>query len=142
MRFLRFSVTLFAALAVLPTASAQPVPQPKDGKLVITAAVSPASVPVPALKYLLLPELRDQQPGNQVQAFYKCSMEQHNFYHDKGEIEKREKWSTAPLLELAGDKAWLTKATNALYQHRFKKNSHQKSRPTGLIVALNAAANR
>ena len=33
------------------------------------------------------------------------------------------------ILELARDKAWLTRATNALYQHRFKKNRHQKGRP-------------
>jgi hypothetical protein len=83
---------------------AQPVVPPKDGKLVVESAVSPAPAAVPALKYLLLPELRDQQPGNQVQAFYKCFMEQHNFYHDKGEIEKRERWSTAPLADLAREK--------------------------------------
>jgi hypothetical protein len=83
---------------------AQPVVQPKDGKLVVKSTVSPAAAAVPSLKYLLLPELRDQQPGNQVQAFYKCFMEQHNFYHDKGEIEKRERWSTAPLPDLAREK--------------------------------------
>ena len=32
------------------------------------------------------------------------------------------------VLDLAKDKAWLTKATNALYQLRFKKNNLQKSR--------------
>jgi hypothetical protein len=84
---------------------AQPVVQPKDGKLVVKSTVSPAPAAVPALKHLLLPELRDQQPGNQVQAFYKCFMEQHAFYRDKGEIEKREGWSTAPLADLAGEKA-------------------------------------
>ena len=46
------------------------------------------------------------------------------------------------ILELAGDKTWLTKATNALYQHRFKKNSRQKSCQNGLVVPLNAGANR
>jgi hypothetical protein len=105
MRCLWFSVALAVVTAVLPKSSAQPAPQPKDGKLVITASVSPAAVPIRALKYQLLPELRDQQPGNQVQAFYKCFMEQHTFYHDKNEVEKREKWSTAPLAELANEKA-------------------------------------
>ena len=116
MRCLWSSVALAAALAYLPTLSAQPVPQPKDGKLVIAAAVSPAAVPVPSLKYHLLPELRDQHPGNQIQAFYKCSMEQHNFYHDKGEIEKREKWSIAPLADLVGEKALIGYGGSGLRQ--------------------------
>jgi hypothetical protein len=97
----------FAPLVGLVAAvvgSAQPTPQPKDGKLVLPLAVSPAAVPVPALKYTLLPELRDTQTGNQIPAFYKCFMEQRHFYGDKGEIEKREKWSTAPLADLAGEK--------------------------------------
>jgi len=80
------------------------VVRPAAGKLIVESAVSPAPAAVPALRYLLLPELRDQQPGNQVQAFYKCFMEQHNFYHDKGEVEKRERWSTAPLADLAGER--------------------------------------
>ena len=32
------------------------------------------------------------------------------------------------ILELAKDEAWLLKATNALYNHRHKKNSRQKAR--------------
>ena len=59
---------------------------------------------VPALKYMLLPELRDRQPGNQVQAFYKCFMEQNHFYHDKATVEQREKWGNAPLADLAGER--------------------------------------
>ena len=103
MRYLWIFVA-FAAMTVLPESSAQPIPQPKDGKLVIAALVSPTATPVPSLKYQLLPELRDQQPGNQVQAFYKCFMEQHAFYREKTEIEKREKWSIAPLAELVNEK--------------------------------------
>jgi len=97
-------LALGTGLLVPAGGSAQPVVRPTDGKLVVRAAVSPAPAAVPALKYLLLPDLRDQQPGNRVQAFYKCFMEQHAFYHDKGEVEKRERWSTAPLADLAGEK--------------------------------------
>jgi hypothetical protein len=98
---------------------AQPVVQPTDGKLIVRSTVSPAPAAVPALKYLLLPELRDQQPGNQIQAFYKCFMEQHAFYRDKGEIEKREKWSTAPLAELASEKALIGYGGSGLRQADF-----------------------
>ena len=74
-----FALVPFAVAAAVLAASAQPSPQPKDGKLILPITVSPAAVPVPALKYHLLPELRDCQTGNQVQAFYKCFMEQHYF---------------------------------------------------------------
>jgi hypothetical protein len=100
-----WNVIALATGLVAPTGGlAQPVVQPKDGKIVVKATVSPAPAASPALKYLLLPELRDQQPGNQVQAFYKCFMEQHAFYRDKGQIDKRERWSTAPLADLAAEK--------------------------------------
>jgi hypothetical protein len=97
-------VSLVIWLSVPAEGLAQPVIQPTDGKLVVKSTVDPAPAAVPALKYLLLPELRDQQPGNQVQAFCKCFAEQHNFYHDPSEIAKREKWSAAPLADLAGEK--------------------------------------
>jgi hypothetical protein len=110
-------VVSLATWFVVPAGgAAQPVVQPKDGKLVVKSTVSPAPAAVPALKYLLLPELRDQQPGNQVQAFYKCFMEQHAFYRDKGEIEKRERWSTAPLADLAGEKALIGYGGSGLRQ--------------------------
>ncbi|HEV3387219.1 MAG TPA: hypothetical protein VG097_20540, partial [Gemmata sp.] len=64
-------------------------------------SVSPVAAPKPALKYLLLPEARDLNPGNQIPAFYKCFMEQHNFYRNKEVIDLREKWAKAPLQELA-----------------------------------------
>ena len=115
MRYLWIFVA-FAAMTVLPESSAQPIPQPKDGKLVIAALVSPTATPVPSLKYQLLPELRDQQPGNQVQAFYKCFMEQHAFYREKTEIEKREKWSIAPLAELANEKGLIGYGGSGLRQ--------------------------
>ena len=41
------------------------------------------------------------------------------------------------VLELAAEKAWLTKDTNALYQSRFNKNSRQKSRRVSRVVPLN-----
>ena len=110
-------VIAFVAGLLLPARGlAQPVVQPTDGKLIVKSKVSPAPAAVPSLKYLLLPELRDQQPGNQVQAFYKCFMEQHAFYHDKGEMEKRERWSTAPLADLAGEKGLIGYGGSGLRQ--------------------------
>ncbi|MDB5307323.1 MAG: hypothetical protein JWO38_1525 [Gemmataceae bacterium] len=99
-----FLFAVVAVLATLTSSRGQPPLAPKDGKLVVPLTLSPAPVPVPALKYQLLPELRDLEPGNQIPAFYKCFMEQNNFYRSKEEIARREKWLAAPLADLAGKK--------------------------------------
>ena len=79
---------------------------PRRGAVwVIPLTVYPVAEPKPALKYLLLPEARDINPGNQIPAFYKCFMEQHNFYRSKESIDQREIWVKAPLQELAPVKA-------------------------------------
>jgi hypothetical protein len=99
-----FLFAVVGVLSLLPRSAAQPPRAPKDGKLVVPLALSPAPVPVPALKYQLLPELRDLEPGNQIPAFYKCFMEQHAFYRSKDALAQREKWLAAPLADLAGEK--------------------------------------
>lgn len=91
-------------LAVAAPAAAQPPVKPEDGKHVVRLTVDATPAPRPALKYALLPELRELNPGNQVQAFYKCFFEQNNFYYASESIANREKWQTAPLAELKDEK--------------------------------------
>ncbi len=67
---------------------------------IIRLKVSPQAAPTPALRYQLLPELREMNPGNPIQGYLLCFMEQTNFYHDKTEVENREKWRTMPLKDL------------------------------------------
>jgi hypothetical protein len=69
---------------------------------VIRLSVSPVGPEKPALKYHLLPEVQELQPGNLVQALYKCTMEQNHFYYDKEAIAERDKYLTCPLSELKG----------------------------------------
>ncbi|MBX9628619.1 MAG: hypothetical protein K2X82_32780 [Gemmataceae bacterium] len=91
-----------AALVAVPTAaSAQPPLKPEDGKLVLRLTADPAPAPTPALKYPLLPELRELNPGNQIPAFYKCFFEQNNFYYAPESVKDREHFLVAPLAELA-----------------------------------------
>ena len=66
----------------------------------IRLTVSPAPAPTPALRYLLLPELLEMNPGNPIQNYLKCFMEQQKFFFDKEAFERREKLLTLPLKEL------------------------------------------
>lgn len=104
MRFLVPPCALVAGLMLAADARSQPGAQPKDGKLFLRVTASPAALPVPALRYTLLPTVRDARPGNQIAAFYKCFLEQHHLYHNKEEVELRDKWLAAPLAELKGVK--------------------------------------
>jgi hypothetical protein len=67
---------------------------------VVHLTVTPQALPTPALRYQLLPELREMNPGNPVQAYLVCFMEQNHFFFDKTEVENREKWQTMPLKDL------------------------------------------
>jgi hypothetical protein len=60
-------VTLFASLA---PALAQPPEPPKAVTIKLT--IRPATAPVPALKYRLLPDLRELKPGNAVLLYYRA----------------------------------------------------------------------
>jgi hypothetical protein len=61
--------------------------------------VSPASAPRPALRYLLLPDLKELNPGNPIHNYYMCCLEQHHFFFDKEAYERRAKLLAMPLKE-------------------------------------------
>jgi hypothetical protein len=86
-------------MLTLPIAAWAEAP-PKLPNLVIRMTVQPMPAPKPALKYQLLPELREMNPGNPIQAYAKCFAEQHNFWRGKQAVENREKWRTMPLKDL------------------------------------------
>ena len=50
------------------------------------------AAPKPALKYQLLPEVRELQPGNPVQWYLRCFAEQRNFFFNKEVIEERTRY--------------------------------------------------
>ena len=71
---------------------------------VVRLKLRPASLPTPALKYQLLPELPEMKPGNPIQAYLKCFAEQNNFFFSKQANDQREKWSKMPLDKLPAAK--------------------------------------
>ena len=92
-------VLCFAVLAILalPCRADETSSTPET---LIRLTVSPAPAPKPALRYLLLPELKEMNPGNPIQNYMKCFMEQQKFFFDKEAFERREKLLAMPLKEL------------------------------------------
>ena len=92
-----------ALLTAVPLASpvpAAPAPPGAPVETVVQLTVRPAAAPRPALKYQLLPELREVSPGNPAQGYLKCFMEQQNFFFNKEVVAEREQYQTMPLDEL------------------------------------------
>lgn len=73
---------------------------PKLPAIVVRMTVQPMAAPRPALKYQLLPELREINPGNPIHEYTRCFAEQHNFWRTREAAANREKWQSMPLREL------------------------------------------
>ncbi len=69
------SRTLFfcSVVAVCPIAAG--ADQTAASEMVIKLTVSPKAAPKPALRYQLLPDLREMNPGNPIPAYLKCAIE-------------------------------------------------------------------
>jgi hypothetical protein len=89
---------LFAAivLAAVPSNS-------RADEAVVHLTVRPMPAPKPALKYQLLPELRELKPGNAAQNYLKCFMEQRTFFYGKQAVADRARYQAMPLAELPAD---------------------------------------
>jgi hypothetical protein len=90
---------LLAAVAL----AALPLGAPAD-EPAVRLNVRPMPAPKPALKYQLLPEVRELNPGNPAQNYLKCFMEQQNFFYGKGAVAERASYLSMPLAELPADK--------------------------------------
>ena len=63
--------------------------------------VRPMAAPKPALRYQLLPEVREMNAGNAVQWYLRCFAEQRNFFFGKQGVEERARYRGMTLPELA-----------------------------------------
>ena len=96
---------LLLGLLILALGSALPADNPPakveaPTKTIIALNVSAMAEPRPALRYTLLPELKDMNPGNPIQGYLKSFMEQNHFFYNKTADENREKWMVMPLKDL------------------------------------------
>jgi hypothetical protein len=68
----------------------------------IRLSVSPAPAPRPALRFQLLPELKEMSPGNPIEGYFKCYLEQYRFVFDEQAFERRRELLAMPLEEQPG----------------------------------------
>ncbi len=94
----RSAVCCIALIAfAVPSLADQPAP---PAETLIRLTVYPMGEPKPALRYLLLPELKEMNPGNPIQAYLRCFSEQQHFFFNKETCDRRDKFLTMPLKEL------------------------------------------
>jgi hypothetical protein len=84
---------LLAAALAAPQADAHAGP-------VVRLSAHPAAAPKPALKYQLLPEVRELKPGNPAQWYLRCFAEQRVFFFNKEVAKQRAGYRTMPLENL------------------------------------------
>src|SRR5580692_11126274 len=84
------------ALAALPRGS-------QAGESVVRLKVRPMPAPKPALKYQLLPEVRELNSGNPVQWYVRCFAEQQIFFFGKEATAERARYQALPLAELPAE---------------------------------------
>src|SRR5437870_6084344 len=66
----------------------------------VRLSIQPMAAPKPALKYLLLPEVRELHPGNPAQWYIRCFQEQRNFFFSKEAVADRARYRAMPLAKL------------------------------------------
>ena len=82
-----------ATLAAVPSASGRE-------ETAVRLYVRPMPAPRPAMKYQLLPELGELNPGNPAQDYLKCFMERRPFFYGKEGVAQRARYRKMPLLDL------------------------------------------
>lgn len=96
--------SLAALLLLSPTALAQPKAPEAPTADVRTFAVRPAGAPIPALKYELLPRLRDRAPGNAALDYQRAYVLRPSWPRDPKEAQKLDEalaaWEDAPIDKL------------------------------------------
>jgi hypothetical protein len=76
--------------------------EPREPTVRLT--VQPMLAPKPVLKYLLLPEVAELNPGNAAQWYLRCFAEQRNFFFSKEGTAERTRLLTMPLTDLTAEK--------------------------------------
>jgi hypothetical protein len=98
----RLVITVLGAIVAVASSGRPSWAQQTGAKpeLLISLSVAPSPAPQPALEYLLIPELREMNPGNPIQGYFKCYLEQYRFVFDEENFDRRQILLAMPLEEL------------------------------------------
>jgi hypothetical protein len=103
-RLFAVHVVLGVVVVVASCARISPAQQTTNPpETLIRLSVSPAPAPTPALRYQLLPELKELSPGNPIEGYFKCFLERYRFVFDEQAFERRQELLATPLEEPPGD---------------------------------------
>ena len=94
------SLECLILLAIQTTAPEVARPNVQQPGAVVKLNVDAAEAPIPALRYQLLPALKELNPGNAVQGYYHASIQNYEFYWSTRTSDDRERWRTMPLANL------------------------------------------
>jgi hypothetical protein len=89
-----------AALATAALPSVQADQTETSTETLIRLKVQPMAAPSPALRYLLLPELKEMNPGNPIQNYLRCFAEQQKFFFNEESCKRRDQLLVMPLSAL------------------------------------------
>jgi hypothetical protein len=89
------STLLFVSLTLVAGDTAEPATR---------ILLRPMAAPEPALRYQLLPEVRELSPGNPAQYYLRCFAEQRGFFFNKEANAERARYLSMPLAQLADEK--------------------------------------
>jgi hypothetical protein len=102
----RWTCALFAAVvavvAAVPTAEPAngQAPAPRPTETLVKLTMKAEAAPVPALRYVLLPELHEMQVGNSLYGYLRSFYPERSFLHTQEAQAKRETWLGMPIKEL------------------------------------------
>jgi hypothetical protein len=99
----RFAIS-FALSLYMPMLSVAADPT-EPTETVVRMTVQPMPAPKPALKYQLLPELSEMNPGNPVLEYLNCFSEEQSVFFREEATNEREKWLAMPLKDLPVEEA-------------------------------------
>jgi hypothetical protein len=88
------------ALAMTALASVRADQTETSTETLIRLKVQPMPAPSPALRYLLLPDLKEMNPGNPIHNYLRCFAEQQKFFFDKETCNRRDQLLVMPLSAL------------------------------------------
>jgi hypothetical protein len=94
------TILCVAALATTSVAPVQADQTETSTETLFRLKVHPMPAPSPALRYLLLPDLKEMNPGNPIHNYLRCFAEQQKFFFDKETCNRRDQLLVMPLSAL------------------------------------------